>query len=204
MHLIFYTSKYLILLISKLFFGLKIYGKNKIPKSGGVIFACNHISIFDPPVMGSCTGRFVFFMAKDSLFKNIISRFYMWNVNARPIKRGVFDRSAMKLCINIVKNGNGLVIFPEGTRSKTDKFLDPKPGIGLIANHAKRQIVPAYIHGSNRLSDCFWRNEKFIVAFGEPFSAEWVDSFPANKEGYQKMSEAVMSRIGEIRDSVIS
>jgi 1-acyl-sn-glycerol-3-phosphate acyltransferase len=181
--------------------GLKIYGRENVPKTGGFILAPNHISYYDPPFVGSCLSRPIYFFAKYELFKNRIFGFILRRLNALPVKRGVVDRQALKMAIEVIKQGSGLTMFPEGTRSKTDQFLEPKAGLGLIARHAECPIVPAYISNSNRLKSCIFRKNRVHIAFGKPLSANWVKSFEKNKEDYLAISNAVLDQIKELRDN---
>lgn len=200
--MLYYTGWFLTRLISKLFFRIKIYGQNHIPKNGGFIVATNHASYFDPPLVGSWMTRQVYFFAKKELFKNKIFGWIITRTNALPVRRGVIERNALEATLAIIKKGYGLTIFPEGTRSKTDQFLEPKPGVGMIAIRAQCPIIPGYVRGTNKLKDCFWGREKLSITFGEPFSSEWVTSFPDNKDSYHKIANAVMERIAQIKQKL--
>ncbi|MFQ5454417.1 MAG: lysophospholipid acyltransferase family protein, partial [Candidatus Zixiibacteriota bacterium] len=145
MKIIYYSSWLLFRIISKFVFRIKVSGQQHIPKKSGFILATNHISYYDPIIVGSWINRQIYFLAKKELFKN---KFFAWilkGTNSLPVRRGGFDRKALELSINVITNGNGLTFFPEGTRSKTDNFLDPKPGIGMIAIKAKCPVIPGYI-----------------------------------------------------------
>ncbi len=203
MKILYYAGWTISRLISKFIFRIKVSGQEHFPKSGGFILATNHISYYDPPLAGSWAPRQVYFFAKKELFENRFFGFIIRRTNAVPVKRGTIDRQAIELSVDVIKRGFGLTIFPEGTRSKKDGFLDPKPGVGLLAIQAQCPIVPGYLHGTNRLRKCFWGREKMSITYGEPFSAEWVKSFPADREGYQRIAEAVMDRIGELKRQLI-
>ncbi len=204
MKILFYTGKYFTILISKLVFRIKTSGQENIPKSGGFILASNHISFYDPPLVGAWINREVYFMAKKELFKNRIIGNIVTRCNSLPVTRRGFDREAIELCLNVINQGYGLTIFPEGTRSLTDDFLPPKPGIGMIALQAKCPIVPVYIQGSNRFADCFWGKQKLRITYGEPFTCEWLSMFPPEKESYLKITQAVMDRIGQLKENLKS
>ncbi|MEA2031334.1 MAG: lysophospholipid acyltransferase family protein [candidate division Zixibacteria bacterium] len=184
--------------------GLRIFGQDNIPKTGGFLLASNHISYFDPPLIGSCTSREVYFFGKRELFRNPLFGQILVRVNTLPVKRGVVDRQAIKTSIDIIRKGYGLTFFPEGTRSKTGKLLPPRPGLGLIATQAQCPIVPSVIVGSNQFRSCMVRKNRIIVRFGEPFPADWVKSFNHTKESYREISQAVMARIAELRDSLLA
>lgn len=204
MKIIYYSSWLLFRIISKFVFRIKVSGQQHIPKKSGFILATNHISYYDPIIVGSWINRQIYFLAKKELFKN---KFFAWilkGTNSLPVRRGGFDRKALELSINVITNGNGLTFFPEGTRSKTDNFLDPKPGIGMIAIKAKCPVIPGYIHGSNHLKDCFFGKQRLSITFGEHIPSEWLASLPENKESYHKIAQAVMDKIGQLKEKVIS
>ncbi len=165
-------------MISKLVFRIRISGRENFPKSGGFILATNHISYYDPPLVGSWAPRQVYFFAKQELFKNKLFGWLIRQTNALPVKAGS-DRPSGAGDVARMSSGKGygLTIFPEGTRSKTDDFLDPKPGSGCWRCEAGCPIVPGYLHGANKLKDCFLGRERMSMRYGEPFPAEWVKSF---------------------------
>jgi len=203
-NIVYWAGWSLTRIISKLVFRIKAEGRENIPRKGGFILASNHISYYDPPLVGSWITRELYFFAKKELFKNRLFGAVIRTTNSLPVNRQGVDRQSIRLAVDAVNRGFGLTMFPEGTRSRTDEFLTPKPGLGMIASRAGCPIAVAYLHGSNKLKDCFWGRERMSVTYGETFPAEWVKSFPAGKEGYQQISEAVMERIGELKAGVVS
>jgi 1-acyl-sn-glycerol-3-phosphate acyltransferase len=198
MDILYANGWFLTRCIATLAFRYQISGQEFIPEKGGFILAVNHISYYDPPLAGSAASRKLYFFAKEELFKNPLFGWILRNVNALPVKRGAFDRRAIQLAIKIIRNGNGLTFFPEGTRSRTGNLLPAKPGLGMVAHHAQCPIVPGNIHGSNRIAACLTGREQLRITFGEPFSAAWVASFDASKEAYLEISRTVLNRIGEL------
>ncbi len=185
-----------------LLFRPRVLGQENIPSTGGFILASNHISYYDPPIVGCWQKRQMYFFAKQELFRNRLFGALIRAANSIPVKRGTIDRLAVRMAVDVVRQGNGLVVFPEGTRSKTPHFLPPKAGVGMLARAAQCPIVPAYLYGNNRLKDCFWRRKRMTIAYGEPLSADLVASFADDKEGYQALADVVMERIGRLRDYV--
>ncbi|MBU8934649.1 MAG: 1-acyl-sn-glycerol-3-phosphate acyltransferase [candidate division Zixibacteria bacterium] len=181
--------------------GLRIEGQEHIPRDGGFLLATNHISYYDPPLVGSCVPREVYFFAKQELFRNPLVKRLLLRVNALPVNRGAVDRQSLKASIDVIKAGYGLTFFPEGTRSRTGDLLSPKPGLGLIATRAQCPIVPTAIIGSDDFRSCLTRKRRIVVRFGEPFSSEWVASFGRGKGAYLEIAQAVMGRIGKLRDA---
>lgn len=200
---VYYIGEQLTLLLTKYIYRIKVFGQENIPKENGFILASNHISYFDPPIVGSWTKREVFFMAKKELFSNPLSRWFFRNTNCLPVKRGVFDRKAIELFVDKVKKGHVTVIFPEGTRTTTGDFLPPKFGIGMIAKQLNCPIIPAYIHGSNKLGACFLNREKLSMRYGKPLEPGWADQFQENKEGYSAIAHEVMERIKTLQKETL-
>lgn len=189
-------------ILGRLLFGIRIYGREHIPKEGAFILASNHISYYDPPLVGSYIPRELFFFAKKELFDNKPLGWIIWRTNARPVRRGQMDRQALATSLQILRDGYGLTMFPEGTRSKTKEFLPAKPGLGLLAAKAACPIVPTYIHGANRMKECFLRRERLSLSYGEPISEAWIAERADSKEGYLEITAEVMRRITTLRDSL--
>jgi 1-acyl-sn-glycerol-3-phosphate acyltransferase len=186
-------------LVERLLFGFLVRGRERIPRTGAVIIASNHISYYDPPVVGSGVPREVYFLAKEELFRN---RFFGWLIsryNAIPLKRSVGDVGALKKAVGLLKQGRAVLMFPEGTRSLTGKLLKPKPGVGMIAALTSTPVVPAYVKGTNRLGDAFMRRTRLEVAFGEPVVPPSGGSGErTKKEDYGAITKEVMRRIADL------
>ncbi len=199
MKILFWTGWTLFRIVATIIFRVKIIGADNIPKTGGFILASNHISYYDPPLVGCCIHREVYFFTKRELFQFKPFGWILLWVNARPVNRAGVDRAAIESAVELLKGGNGLTVFPEGTRSKTKDFLPVKPGIGMIARQAEVPIVPAYIHGANQLWSCFIGRTRLSVRYGKPISAEWIMSLEMAKEGYLAIAEEIMNRIRELK-----
>jgi len=199
-----YWIFYLFFQLMFYFFRGKVNGRENLPKSDPFILASNHISYFDPPLVATFTSREMFFFAKKELFKNRIIGALLSKVNARPVRRGAFDRGGIETAVQLLDRGKGLVIFPEGTRSLTDDFLPTKPGVGMIACQAKVSIVPVFIHGSNALWKCFLGAAKLRITYGEPLSKNYIVSLEAGKKSYLVITEEIMKRIRVLKRKTLS
>lgn len=189
-------------LTTGLLFRVRMSGHEHIPPTGAVILAVNHISYYDPPLIGSWVPREIHFFAKEELFRNRLFGGIIRALNAFPVRRGTIDRRALEKSQYILRSGGGLLVFPEGTRSKTDNLLDPKPGIGLLAKAVRCPIVPGCIVGSNNLWRCFIGRKKLRLHFGSPFPADWLDQFEDSRTGYEQIASQIMTRIGALRQEV--
>ena len=153
---------------SWIFFPLTIKGLENIPPQGGCIIAGNHLSYLDPMIIGLCFRRRLSYVARDSLFKNRIFRFFLHGVGALPIRKSSSDVSAIKEILKRLKGGCPVVIFPEGTRLKERKGIHA--GVGLIAVKSALPVVPAFIHGSDKVlgpGAKFPRRHSVTVIFGK-------------------------------------
>jgi len=186
-------------LVERVLFGFLVTGRERIPKAGAVIIASNHVSYYDPPVVGSGVPREVYFLAKEELFRNKMFGWLISKYNAIPLRRSVGDVGALKKVVGLLKQGRAVLMFPEGTRSLTGKLLKPKPGVGMIAALTSSPVVPAYIKGTNRLRDVLLRKSRLEVIFGEPIVPPGrVGRGGLGKEDYGAITQEVMRRIADL------
>ncbi len=130
-----------------LLLGVQVIGKANVPKKGPLIVAANHRSFLDPPLVGFVLGRECFFMAKKPLFE--IKKFFTWLItfyNALPVA-GIETIRKARL---VLEYGFALVIFPEGTRAKTDEMLSFHSGVGFMARKFQVPVLPVYIENSHK------------------------------------------------------
>jgi 1-acyl-sn-glycerol-3-phosphate acyltransferase len=198
----YYISCFLIRVFLKIFWRYRRIGREHIPKSGGVIIASNHAAYVDPPFIGSVCPRELSFLAKAELFSHPFFGWLIRKYNAIPIARGAFDRRAITQAIRLLKEGRGLLLFPEGTRSRDGNFLEPKLGVGMIACEAGVPIVPAYISNSSDLLDCFLKRRRLVIVFDTPIGMDWLARVPKNREGYKIIGQEIMNRIGGLKEKI--
>jgi len=184
--------KNLIYYFLKVFFKYKIIGIENIPVQGGVIIAANHISLWDPPVAAAGLARPVNFMAKEELFSNGPLGWIITIMKAFPVKRGAADRGAIRHAINLLKNGEILGVFPEGTRSKTGELGKPEPGIGMIALKAGVPIIPAAIVGTNKAFRDGWALPQFVIRYGKPI---YINEEKTDRECMENIGDKIMQEI---------
>jgi 1-acyl-sn-glycerol-3-phosphate acyltransferase len=198
----YYISCFLIRIFLKIFWRYKRIGTKNVPKSGGVIIASNHAAYVDPPFIGAVCPRELSYLAKAELFSHPLFGWLIRKYNAIPIARGAFDRRAITQAVGILKEGKGLLLFPEGTRSRDGSFLEPKLGVGMIACETGVPIVPTFIYNSSGFWDCFFRKRRLIIAFDTPIGKEWIARLPQTKEGYRTIVQETMNRIGGLKERV--
>jgi 1-acyl-sn-glycerol-3-phosphate acyltransferase len=196
MRLGYWLVKTLAFGLFRLFYGVNVSGRENIPHTGQVIFASNHRSNLDPPLLGAVIPREVHFFAKEELFRGRVSSRFLLYLNAFPVRRGQLDREALTRCLNILRNDDALIFFPEGTRAPADGFLRAKLGVGWLIALSNAPVVPVYIHGTHRLFPAFFGRPRFSVVFGDCLSADDLKTAGARgRELYQAVSDDILERI---------
>jgi 1-acyl-sn-glycerol-3-phosphate acyltransferase len=141
-------------------------------------------------------------LAKSELFRIPGFAWLLRAVNAHPIRRQGVDRKAMRLCAELVRSGQMLLVFPEGTRTRDGQLQPGKPGVAMIAVQAGVPCVPAYIDGSYRA----WPRHRLLprpaktrVFYGEPFDLPERAEGMTTREHYQLCADEMMRRIAQLR-----
>ncbi|WP_058307566.1 lysophospholipid acyltransferase family protein [Gracilibacillus massiliensis] len=166
-------------------------GTENIPKEGPVIICSNHISNYDPPIVGITCPRDIHFLAKEELFKNKLFGYILHKVHAFPIKRGMKDRNALRKGLEVLKDGHVLGLFPEGTRSKNGELKRGLAGAGFFALRSKATVIPCAIIGEYK------SKEPLQVVYGMPVDME---SLRKNKRSAQEVTDAIMEDIKKIKE----
>lgn len=193
--MIYTLVKGLFKVLFTIFLRLRVEGAENIPATGSLVIASNHISLLDPPVLGTAATRKVHFMAKEELFVPVLGTIYKI-LGAFPVRRGGADRAAIKHGIDILAGGEVLAIFPEGTRSRTGALGKAQPGALMMASKTRATIVPACVIGTDyKRQRRIW--PQVTVRFGKPIS------FPADavasKELIHTMTEELMQHIARLQ-----
>jgi len=190
----------------RLYFRWEVCGSEHLPVTGGALLAANHVSYLDPPLMGCAVARPVHFMAKRELFNIPILGWLIRHLNAFPVQQRGADRRALRQAIEMLRSGQVVGIFPEGTRGNGKILLKPQPGCVLLAAKAQVPIVPMAIVGAENVvpkGKWFPRPAKIKVFIGEPIHLP-VDETRPSREALEEYSQLVMEKIGELRSHAIS
>ncbi len=152
----------------RLFFGLRIIGEDNLRFRENFIFASNHISYFDPPVVGCALRREISFVAKKELFRNRLFAWLIRRYHAIPVDRNEIDKKTMKRILKKLTCGESILMFPEGTRSRNGGLGRFKTGLGFLSMQSNVSIVPVHVVGTAAMRDCFFRRRKLEVRIGAP------------------------------------
>lgn len=181
-------------LVFILFFALKVEGKENIPDQGAFLAIANHQHFLDPVVLAiALQPHRIHFMAKKEIFSNPVFTWVLESLGAFPVKRGKPDRRALMTTIRLLKQGNVVGIFPEGTRQQENENGQAKGGIVQVVRHTGVKILPVHLH-LNR-----WKRP-LTVKIGKPFAvANLKDKM--NREEVQKTANEIMERVRELHSS---
>jgi 1-acyl-sn-glycerol-3-phosphate acyltransferase len=183
--------------------GWKVVGRENIPSSGPVILAPNHQSLLDPPLVGVSCGRWPFIMAKAELFHGIVG-WAIEQMGSFPVKRGAADRAAFKTAKRILSEGHPLLIFPEGTRTRTGELGPAEAGLAMLAHSNRAPVVPVFISGTEAAFSPRrggFRLVKARIEFGKPLYFEEEYARKADRETLDAIGNRIMSEIAAMRES---
>jgi 1-acyl-sn-glycerol-3-phosphate acyltransferase len=182
------------------FMGFRVTGEENFPKTGGVIVAVNHCANYDPVLVGLACPRQLAFLGKIELFRNPLLGVLLRYLGAIPLHRGAADTGAMRAAVEVLSSGKPLLLFPEGTRSKTGRLQRGRRGAGMLAARTGCPILPVHLSGSFHMFRNLLRR-RVEVRIGRPFPVPPAP--PAGlsvKEWYRRLGEDTMTRIKELQD----
>lgn len=182
------------------FFRLRIIGAENVPDEGAFIVASNHQSFLDPALCGARLKRPMHFLARESLFSNRFFAAMISSVGTMPLKQGGGDIAIIRKVIALLKQGKGVCLFPEGTRTLDGRIEAFKPGLGLLSRRGKAPIIPAVIDGA---FECWPKGKKIFksgsiwVQYGEPITVDRIKEM-----GDEKLAELLKERLRKMQNEL--
>jgi 1-acyl-sn-glycerol-3-phosphate acyltransferase len=189
-------------LLARIFFRFRILHRERMIQSGPVIVAMNHQSYLDPPLAGNACDRAIYFLARRSLLNVPVLHWLLPKLNVIPVNQEGIDRSALKALIQVIKAGNGALVFPEGSRTLDGNLQPGLPGIGLVIAKTLAPVVPMRIFGAHEAlprSGGRMRFHPITVVVGEPIHFTASDLQDRGKDVYTQLSQRVMDAIAALR-----
>ncbi len=176
----------------KLIYRVKINGIENLKDDQPFIISANHIHIFDPVILATLTKRQIFFLSKKELFEKKLFAKFFGKLGVIPIDRDNTDIKAIKSCFRVIRDGNILGIFPEGTRVKTVDINNMKKGVALIALKNKVNILPIHIEGTYRI---------FSKITVDIYSMIEINNFEnmEDSEAIDKLTEELFNQIYQVK-----
>jgi len=180
----------------------QVSGLENVPRSGPVIICPNHSATLDPPMVPAFVPRGdTWNMAKSEYFdKGGFVKWIFRRYHAFPVVRHSADRTALRTAFDILKSGQALIIYPEGTRVESGVLAEPEPGAGFIAQRAACPVVPVGLTGTREClpKGAHWpRRTRVSITFGKPFRvlSKRLDGAKVTR---QEAAEAIMVEIAEL------
>ncbi len=173
----------------------RAYGRERVPRKGGVVLAINHLHWLDVPLFGSLSPRNLDFVAKmEAVNFPGLGEFLRWH-GTIGVRRGESDREAVRQMREAVRNGRALGLFVEGTRQRTGRPGKAQPGAAMVAIQEEVPVVPAAIYGTQ-----FWKPGNFApctIAFGQPLD---FSGLTKSGRGYKEATAEIEARIHGLFD----
>jgi 1-acyl-sn-glycerol-3-phosphate acyltransferase len=173
----------------------RAYGRERVPATGGLVYAINHMHWIDVPLVGSLSPRNVSFVAKaEAAHFPGLGRFLRWH-GTISVRRGASDRDAVRMMRETARNGGVVGLFVEGTRGKTGHPGAAQPGAAMVSMQESVPVIPIAIYGTQ-----FWKlgsRSPCSIAFGEPVRFEGL---PKGGRGYKEATVEIERRINVLFD----
>jgi 1-acyl-sn-glycerol-3-phosphate acyltransferase len=166
----------LLMPVLRLLFTMRVTGREHVPTEGAVVIAPNHKSFWDAFFISAVLPRRIFFMGKSELFEGRAGRLLL-TLGGFPVRRGGSDPEAIATALAILRRGDALALFPEGTRVADPELLGtPHRGAARLAIEGGAPIVPTAITGTEKRR---WPLPRRVqVSFGEPIPVSDVEATP--------------------------
>ncbi|WP_313528934.1 lysophospholipid acyltransferase family protein [Anaerotignum sp.] len=178
----------------KIMFKVTVVGKENVPSHGNGVLCCNHISNYDPLTMAVYLDRLPRFIAKKELFQNKILGALLRNLQAFPVDRqATMDMKAFKTAVSVLKGGEMLGIFAEGTRVKEGEEKAAKAGVAMFALKGDAPIIPVAISGKYKF------RKEVRIEFGEPLTLEEYRGERINTAMMEEITEKIMGKVQEMK-----
>jgi 1-acyl-sn-glycerol-3-phosphate acyltransferase len=189
------------------YFRWRVFGAENVPLQGGVILASNHASFLDPPLVGSGLKRGINYLARESLFHFPGMGALLRSWNAVPVDRDGGGAKGLKIILDRLLNGAGIILFPEGTRTKDGRLQPARSGIGLTVIKTVAPVVPVRVFGT---FEAYGRHIKIprprrvVVKYGKPMNFEKLRAEAKAcdkarlKQIYQEVADEIMTAIAKL------
>ena len=194
-------------LIFSTYFRWRVYHPERVPSVGPVILASNHASFIDPPLIGAGLERAVNYLARNTLFNVPVVGSLLRSWKVVPVDREGGGGAGLKAILDRLLDGDVILLFPEGTRTRDGKLQPARSGIGLTVIKSTAPVVPVRVFGT---FEAFGRHMKFprpqrvAVKYGQPMNFEKLRAEAKRcsrqrlKEIYQEVANDIMAAIAKL------
>ncbi len=180
---------------------VEIEGLGNVPKKGSYLVACNHVSIYEPPLVLSFWPTALEVAAAIDVFdrpqQGTLVRLY----GSLPVHRGEFDRHLIETMVAMLMAGRAVLIFPEGGRTHTPGLRQAWVGTSYVAVRAGVDVIPVGVAGTETLGESIreHRRTRLRMRIGEPVHTPLIDLHsPERKGALLAHTEKIMRSIAEL------
>jgi 1-acyl-sn-glycerol-3-phosphate acyltransferase len=179
----------------------KVEGLENVPRHGALLVCPNHSATLDPPMVPAFLPRSdTWSMAKAEYFRKPHLRWLFYAYHSFPVVRHTADRTAISRSFDLLKAGEALIMYPEGTRVESGVLAKPEPGAGFIAQRAACPVLPVAVTGTREClpKGTHWpRRVPVTIRFGKPFLV--LQKRPTGERvSHEEAADAIMLKIAEL------
>ncbi len=192
----------------KFYFGWRVYNPERVPLTGPVILASNHASFLDPPLVGAGLTRGINYLARENLFRFPVLGQILHQWQVVPVDRDGGGAKGLRAILDRLLAGGGIILFPEGTRTRDGRLQKARSGIGLAVIKSPAPVVPVRVFGT---FEAYNRHMRFprpcrrvTVKYGRPMLFEQLRTESKScskqrlKEIYQQVADDLMGAIAAL------
>jgi 1-acyl-sn-glycerol-3-phosphate acyltransferase len=176
----------------------QVNGQEHVPRNGALLVVANHLSWYDPLLLGVVLPRRVWFYTKAEIFTWPVAGWLARHTGQIPVYRGESDRAALEKALAYLREGKALVIFPEGTVERQERMIAAHTGVAMLAVRSGATVLPVAHSGTRRiLRSGRWSFPRVRVCIGTPY----VPALPegtTRKAGLQLITQQIMEQIAEM------
>lgn len=182
---------------ARAFFSYRILNREKLVEEGPVLIVANHQSFLDPPMIGIAYEDAIHYLARKTLFRGLFRR-VLPRCCAIPVDQNAPDGHAVKTVIRLLKAGERVLVFPEGSRTPDGEIHDAMPGIAFILSKAPAPVQPLRIAGAYESLPVGARRLRFrpiTISVGDPVFFAFEARKLHGRESLRKLADEVMDAI---------
>jgi 1-acyl-sn-glycerol-3-phosphate acyltransferase len=193
--------------VCQVYFRWHVYNAERVPLRGPVILASNHASYIDPFLIGAGVRRAINYLAREDLFEFPVAGWILRHWQAVPVDRDGGGATGLRAILERLLQNGGIVLFPEGTRTRTGKLQPARSGIGLTVIKSEAPVVPVRVFGTYLAYGRHLRLPRprpIAVKYGSPLFFQELRaeakscSKPRLKEIYQQVANEIMAAIASL------
>ena len=183
--------------VVKLLFRVDVTGLENENFDGAAVYCANHMSNWDAVILACVTKRPMTFVAKKELFDVPVLRSFLKALGVEPIDRGKSDLLALKTILGILKDGNSIFMFPQGTRhpGENPEGTEVKCGVSMMVKHTKATVLPIGIYTKDYKIKLF---KKVYVNIGKPVTYEQLGIEDSSREEYERVAGVIFNDVCEL------